>query len=231
MDIHMKSRLQRFGVVACVLLCMAMLLAPVFAAPSAFDEAVQQYRSGKFSQALTQFQSLEKGGRPDPYVHYYMGLCFHNLNQVSRAQQEYQWVMSSTNNAALRRNAELGLQSLGKYAGSRNYQGQGATPTASSPARISSSGSGGRPQMLDFTATWCGPCKRIAPRVDELEQEYRGRVEFKRIDIDEQEDLANKFQVKAVPTFVFIDGRGTVVHRVQGANPQGVEEGLQKLTQ
>jgi thioredoxin len=85
--------------------------------------------------------------------------------------------------------------------------------------------------MLDFTATWCGPCKRIAPRVDELEQEYRGRVEFKRIDIDEQEDLANKFQVKAVPTFVFIDGRGTVVHRVQGANPQGVEEGLQKLTQ
>jgi thioredoxin-like negative regulator of GroEL len=209
MDIHMKSRLQRFGVVACVLLCMAMLLAPVFAAPSAFDEAVQQYRSGKFSQALTQFQSLEKGGRPDPYVHYYMGLCFHNLNQVSRAQQEYQWVMSSTNNAALRRNAELGLQSLGKYAGSRNYQGQGATPTASSPARISSSGSGGRPQMLDF----------------------RGRVEFKRIDIDEQDDLANKFQVKAVPTFVFIDGRGTVVHRVQGANPQGVEEGLQKLTQ
>jgi len=68
------------------------------------------------------------------------------------------------------------------------------------------------PVLVDFWATWCPPCRRLAPKVAELAEEYRGRVKVAKIDSDSNQELAARYQVQALPTLLFFKGG-----QVQGA--------------
>ena len=76
--------------------------------------------------------------------------------------------------------------------------------------------------VIDFSATWCGPCKAIAPLFEELAQDTEG-VYFLKVDVDENPDTAAKYSVSAMPTFLFIKN-GEVVDRLMGANPARLQE-------
>ncbi len=77
------------------------------------------------------------------------------------------------------------------------------------------------PVLVDFTATWCGPCKQIAPFIDQLADEYAGKVKVVKLDIDEAPNTAVKFGVRGVPTLiVFKDGEALA--RQMGAVPKTV---------
>ena len=65
-----------------------------------------------------------------------------------------------------------------------------------------------KPMVIDFYATWCGPCKQLAPILDEVEQNHKGDVIFKRIDVDQEPDLAQEFRVEAIPTLMFVTPKG-----------------------
>lgn len=77
----------------------------------------------------------------------------------------------------------------------------------------------GLPLVIDFSATWCGPCKKIAPIIDELAGEYDGRVIIGKCDIDESADLTAQFGIRNVPTVLFIKN-GEVVDKHVGAAPK-----------
>lgn len=67
---------------------------------------------------------------------------------------------------------------------------------------------GSRPAIVDFYATWCGPCRALAPILEELAEEYAGEVDFYKVDIDREEELAAAFGVRSVPTLLFIPAVG-----------------------
>ena len=65
-----------------------------------------------------------------------------------------------------------------------------------------------KPMVIDFFATWCGPCKELAPMLDELEQKHKGDVIFQRIDVDKEPELAQEFNVEAIPMLLFVTPKG-----------------------
>lgn len=69
--------------------------------------------------------------------------------------------------------------------------------------------------VFDFSATWCGPCKMMAPVLEDIADKYKGKYFFYQVDIDSAEDLANKFNVTAVPTIIVFKN-GVEVARTMG---------------
>lgn len=76
--------------------------------------------------------------------------------------------------------------------------------------------SSGVPILVDFWAEWCGPCKMIAPVLDELADEYAGRARIGKVNIDEFQSLAAQFNVRAIPTLLLFK-QGQVVEQMVGA--------------
>ncbi len=64
------------------------------------------------------------------------------------------------------------------------------------------------PAVIDFYADWCGPCKMVAPIVEELSEEYEGKVDFYKIDTEEQQELAAAFGIQSIPSLLFIPLNG-----------------------
>jgi len=83
------------------------------------------------------------------------------------------------------------------------------------------------PVLVDFYADWCGPCKMMAPVVEELAKEYEGRAKVGKVNVDQEQSLAEEFEVMSIPAFVIIKN-GKVVDDALGAMPKAYLEGKLK---
>lgn len=78
---------------------------------------------------------------------------------------------------------------------------------------------GERPAIIDFYATWCGPCKMLGPVLDELAAEYEGQIDIYKVNVEEEEELSALFGIRSVPSILFIPMEGQP-QMAQGAMPK-----------
>ncbi len=86
---------------------------------------------------------------------------------------------------------------------------------------------GNLPAVIDFWAPWCGPCRMVGPVIEELSEEYKGQVNFYKINTDEEQELAGAFGIRSIPSLLFIPVEGQPKMAV-GAVPK---ENLKKVIQ
>ena len=82
--------------------------------------------------------------------------------------------------------------------------------------------------LMDFHADWCGPCKTQDPILEDLMEDWEGRVEFEKIDVDEHQDIANQYQVRSIPTIIVEDDEGVVERFVGVTQRDAIESALEK---
>lgn len=76
-----------------------------------------------------------------------------------------------------------------------------------------------KPVLIDFWAVWCGPCKMIAPTVEEIAKEYDGKLKVCKLDVDSNPQTAMKYGIRSIPTLLIVKG-GQVVEQMVGAVPK-----------
>ena len=81
------------------------------------------------------------------------------------------------------------------------------------------------PVLVDFWATWCGPCRALAPTVEKLSQDYAGKIKFCKVDVDHNPNNAATFGVRSIPTLIFFKG-GQALGQVVGNVPRQTIESL-----
>ena len=83
--------------------------------------------------------------------------------------------------------------------------------------------------ILDFWATWCGPCQMVGPMIDELAEEFNGKIIVGKVNVDENSDLPSQYGIRNIPTILFFKG-GELVNKLVGAQSKAkLQEEAQKL--
>ena len=87
----------------------------------------------------------------------------------------------------------------------------------------------GKPMILDFWATWCGPCQMVGPMIEELAEEFNGKIIIGKVNVDENSDLPSQYGIRNIPTILFFKG-GELVNKLVGAQSKAkLQEEAQKL--
>jgi len=85
------------------------------------------------------------------------------------------------------------------------------------------------PALVDFWAVWCGPCRAIAPAVEALAGEYKGKLKVGKMNVDDHQKVPQRYEIRSIPTLLLFKG-GQVVGQLVGAVPKGkIEEAVKKV--
>ena len=135
-------------------------------------------------------------------------------------KRSYLWIVAVVLAAAV---VAVGIWMLAKPAPSWTGSAPDAVVYDANGNAVKLSDFAGKPVVLNFWASWCGPCKMLAPVVAQLAEEYAGKAKIAKANVDEQMELATQFQVYSIPTLVVIKGGKATAMAVGVQTPEQLD--------
>lgn len=199
-------------------------------APASMEQALIDFQAKRYSQALSGFQNVSRSNQRDPLCHYYLALCYQNMNQIALSSKEYQWVAANSRDPKIRSQAQVGLAQMQHYQSARQTQlasasassvRSAAAPQISAPAKGAVQFSQGKMKVLEFFTQWCHVCKIFDPVFDQVQSssKYAATCKFQRYDAEDpsNSDLVQRYEVSHYPTVIFADSNGKQIDRFAGS--------------
>jgi len=189
---------------------------PALAAPTA-QEAINDYNAGKYLSCLQKLQALNL--KNNATAHYYIALCAQNLNRMTEAKAEYNWVISN-GAEPLRGYAQKGLANLDKLHVRPPAATELPAPTDKAEPKKAAvaSAAPGVKKIIYFMTTWNRQCNIFKPSFEEAQGHFKD-IAFTSMDGDEASSsaLKEKYNVSSFPTIVYLDAAGKVLKNEAGA--------------
>jgi tetratricopeptide (TPR) repeat protein len=138
-------------VVSCVSLAMPIA---AMAVSAQYVEGVRLYGAGQYSQAANKLSEAARQEPTNPSIHYYLGLCYQNMNQMALAKQEYDWVARAGSDARLRYQATVALSNLARYRGGATSQSATTSNASRMIASAPSSDKARRLKVVEYYTDW-----------------------------------------------------------------------------
>lgn len=103
------------------------------------------------------------------------------------------------------------------------------TPAVSTQTVTSDSTASNLPTVIDFYATWCPPCKALEPIMEEMMKKFEGKVNFKKVDVDQEKDMAMYYEIQSIPTLLYVTPSGSITRTVGLLSAQELEAQIMQL--
>lgn len=192
-----------------------------------YDRAVAAYLSDKYAEALPLFQSAAKADTKNPRVHYYLALCYQQLDKDQNAAEEYAAAIANSRDPAFKEILEERLLRTKRRLG----QAQAAKEEA---AGSLSANHGPLKKVILFSTNWCSHCRKFKGAWEEAQNKLRSRIKFEHYNAEDPSayKMVQKYRPKAYPTLVYLDSKNKVIENHADA-PKSDEfiKKLQSLSQ
>lgn len=126
--------------------------------------------------------------------------------------------------------ALIALMSLAACGSNNQDSKSNAEQTAATTETVEAPAAEADIQVIDFYATWCGPCKQLAPIIEKMEKKYAGKIAFSRVDVDAEPQLAEQYHITAMPTLVYVKGGEVIDVTVGLMSEEELDAKLEDLT-
>jgi thiol-disulfide isomerase/thioredoxin len=194
-------------------------VAVAIASTSDLSKGVELYNAGKYSQSLPLLEAAVRANPYDDSSHYYLGLCYQSLKQITLAKSHFQWVATNARNATVRSYAAKAMAAYSAPTTASNSNASEAQPAKQTSQQMVVQAADtkikqlGRCKVLMFETSWCHYCHEFAPQFDEAAQNYRS-VDFQHVDAEDPANLEmkQKYGIKSYPRLVYLDGKGNVLY-------------------
>lgn len=129
---------------------------------------------------------------------------------------------TNSNSSAVEKNDESAIKHIDS-----EYMKKNIYDWESTPGEFVFKGS--RPAIIDFYANWCGPCRRLSPKLEEIAKKYKGKIDVYKVNVDDEKTLADVFGVKSIPMCLFIPAKGTPIQTMGDLSIEQIEETIGKI--